>query len=111
MLRTVTSGTGVYPAASSSSRPHSPCPRGGAPGALLPAPTPLGDSRAASPRLREALATADVVAAEDTRRLRSLAAALGVTVHGRVVSHYDAVEVARLDGLTAAIDEGKTGVL
>jgi 16S rRNA (cytidine1402-2'-O)-methyltransferase len=52
------------------------------------AATPLGDSRDASPRLRDALATADVVAAEDTRRLRSLAAALGVTVHGRVVSHY-----------------------
>ena len=63
---------------------------------LVLAATPLGDSRDASPRLRDALATADVVAAEDTRRLRSLAAALGVTVRGRVVSHYDAVEAARL---------------
>ena len=49
-------------------------------GRLVLAATPLGDSRDASPRLRDALATADVVAAEDTRRLRSLAAALGVTV-------------------------------
>ena len=63
---------------------------------LVLAATPLGDSRDASPRLRDALATADVVAAEDTRRLRSLAPALGVTVRGRVVSHYDAVEAARL---------------
>lgn len=78
------------------------------PGALVLAATPLGDSRDASPRLRDALATADVVAAEDTRRLRSLAAALGVTVHGRVVSHYDAVEVARLPRLLADVREGRT---
>jgi len=44
-----------------------------------------------------------VVAAEDTRRLRALAAALGVTVRGRIVSHYDAVEAARLPALLAAI--------
>ena len=69
------------------------------PGRLVLAATPLGDARDASARLVEALATADVVAAEDTRRLRSLAAALGVTVGGRVISHYDAVEAARLPGL------------
>jgi len=78
------------------------------PGGLVLAATPLGDSRDASPRLREALATADVVAAEDTRRLRSLAAALGVTVHGRVVSHYDAVEVARMPRLLADVRAGRT---
>ena len=77
-------------------------------GSLVLAATPLGDSRDASPRLRDALATADVVAAEDTRRLRSLAAALNVTVHGRVVSHYDAVEVARLPGLLTHVREGRT---
>ncbi|MBL8926192.1 MAG: 16S rRNA (cytidine(1402)-2'-O)-methyltransferase [Pseudonocardia sp.] len=78
------------------------------PGRLVLAATPLGDSRDASPRLRAALATADVVAAEDTRRLRSLAAALDVTVRGRVVSHYDAVEVARLPGLLAEVRAGRT---
>jgi 16S rRNA (cytidine1402-2'-O)-methyltransferase len=77
-------------------------------GRLLLAATPLGDSRDASPRLRDALAAADVVAAEDTRRLRSLAAALEVTVRGRVVSHYDAVEVARLPRLLADVREGRT---
>jgi 16S rRNA (cytidine1402-2'-O)-methyltransferase len=75
---------------------------------LVLAATPLGDSRDASPRLRDALATADVVAAEDTRRLRSLAAALGVTVRGRVVSHYDAVEAARLPQLLADVRQGRT---
>ena len=79
------------------------CPVG-----LVLAATPLGDSRDASPRLRDALATADVVAAEDTRRLRSLAAALGVTVRGRVVSHYDAVEVARMPRLLGDVRDGRT---
>ncbi len=72
------------------------------------AATPLGDSRDASARLIEALGRADVVAAEDTRRLRALAAALGVTVTGRVVSHYDAVEAARLPTLLATIRGGAT---
>ncbi len=54
------------------------------------------------------LGRADVVAAEDTRRLRALAAALGVTVTGRVVSHYDAVEAARIPGLVATIRAGAT---
>jgi 16S rRNA (cytidine1402-2'-O)-methyltransferase len=77
-------------------------------GALVLAATPLGDSRDASPRLVEALGRADVVAAEDTRRLRALAAALGVTVTGRVVSHYDAVEAARIPALLKAIRGGAT---
>ena len=79
--------------------------------ALVLAATPLGDSRDASPRLVEALGRADVVAAEDTRRLRALAAALGVSVTGRIVSHYDAVEVARLPPLLAAIRGGATVLL
>jgi 16S rRNA (cytidine1402-2'-O)-methyltransferase len=78
---------------------------------LVLAATPLGDSRDASPRLADALATADVIAAEDTRRTRSLAAALGVTLTGKVVSFYDAVETSRLAGLVGAIREGKTVVL
>ena len=80
-------------------------------GLLVLAATPLGDSRDASPRLVEAIGGADVIAAEDTRRLRSLAAALGVTPSGRVVSFYDAVETARLDGLTQAIEAGQTVLL
>src|SRR5688500_14478801 len=75
---------------------------------LVLAATPRGDARDASRRLLDALATADVVAAEDTRRLRSLAAALGVTVTGRVVSHYDAVEAARLPGLLDDVRAGRT---
>ncbi|HYZ07674.1 MAG TPA: 16S rRNA (cytidine(1402)-2'-O)-methyltransferase [Pseudonocardiaceae bacterium] len=78
------------------------------PGVLVLAATPLGNSRDASPRLVAALGTADVVAAEDTRRLRALAAALAVTVTGRIVSHYEAVETARIPVLLEAVRGGRT---
>jgi 16S rRNA (cytidine1402-2'-O)-methyltransferase len=80
-------------------------------GRLVLAATPLGDSRDASPRLVEALASADVIAAEDTRRTRALAAALGATPTGRVVSFYDAVETSRLPALVAAVEQGQTVLL
>ncbi|MFD5244686.1 16S rRNA (cytidine(1402)-2'-O)-methyltransferase [Amycolatopsis sp. NPDC058340] len=80
-------------------------------GRLVLAATPLGDVRDASPRLSEALATADVIAAEDTRRLRSLAAALDVSPVGRVVSFYEDVETARLPKLLESLQSGETVVL
>lgn len=58
------------------------------------------------PRLREALGTADIVAAEDTRRTRALAAAVGVEITGRLLSYYDQVEAARTPGLVEAIRNG-----
>ncbi|MFD9889653.1 16S rRNA (cytidine(1402)-2'-O)-methyltransferase [Amycolatopsis sp. NPDC059027] len=80
-------------------------------GRLVLAATPLGDVRDASPRLAEALTDADVIAAEDTRRLRSLAAALGVTPRGRVVSFYEDVETSRLPKLVESLRSGETVVL
>ncbi|WNV82258.1 16S rRNA (cytidine(1402)-2'-O)-methyltransferase [Umezawaea sp. Da 62-37] len=80
-------------------------------GRLVLAATPLGDVRDASPRLVEALGTADVVAAEDTRRLHWLTSALNVKPTGRVVSFYDQVEVSRLPGLVEAMRAGSTVLL
>lgn len=80
-------------------------------GRLVLAATPMGDIGDASERLRTALGSADVVAAEDTRRTKALAAALGVTITGRVVSFYDQVEVARLPALVADVEEGRTVLL
>lgn len=77
-------------------------------GVLLLAATPLGDPADASARLRDALASADVVAAEDTRRLGRLAAALGVSVTGTLVSFYEDVERARVPRLVEAVREGRT---
>ncbi|MGA9870402.1 MAG: 16S rRNA (cytidine(1402)-2'-O)-methyltransferase [Rhodococcus sp. (in: high G+C Gram-positive bacteria)] len=78
---------------------------------LILAATPMGDVGDASQRLRDALATADVVAAEDTRRTKQLASGLGVTITGKVVSFYDQVETARLPGLVDAVREGKSVLL
>jgi len=80
-------------------------------GRLVLAATPLGDAGDASRNLVDLLASADIVAAEDTRRLRALVAALGVTPTGRVVSFYEAVESARLPALVDAVREGRTVVL
>jgi 16S rRNA (cytidine1402-2'-O)-methyltransferase len=81
------------------------------PGTLVLAGAPLGDPADASPRLREALRGADVVAAEDTRRLRRLAADLGVAVPGRIVRHDDATEEAGTPGLVDQLLAGRTVLL
>ncbi len=70
--------------------------------------TPLGQPSDASARLVEALASADVVAAEDTRRVRNLAKALDIQMSGRVVSLYDRVEAARTASLVDAMNSGAT---
>ena len=80
-------------------------------GTLLLAATPLGDARDASARLVETLGSAEVVAAEDTRRVRNLASALGVHPAGKVVSYYEAVESARAPMLLDALREGKSVLL
>ena len=77
-------------------------------GRVVLAATPLGDPGDASARLVQALATADVVAAEDTRRTRRLAGDLGVRIAGRIVSFYDAVEADRVGDLVAAARDGAT---
>lgn len=77
-------------------------------GRLLLGATPLGQPSDASPRLAAALATADVVAAEDTRRVRKLAKALDIRIGGRVVSLFDRVEALRVTALLDAINNGAT---
>ena len=77
-------------------------------GRLLLAATPLGQPRDASLRLGEALASADVVAAEDTRRVRTLAQSLGVRIAGRVVSLFDQNEAARVPALVEELRSGAT---
>jgi 16S rRNA (cytidine1402-2'-O)-methyltransferase len=64
-------------------------------GIVVLAATPIGDPDDASPRLRSELAGADVIAAEDTRRLRRLLARLDVVTSARIVSYFDGNEAAR----------------
>jgi 16S rRNA (cytidine1402-2'-O)-methyltransferase len=80
-------------------------------GRLLIGATPLGQPSDASARLVKALASADVVAAEDTRRIRTLARALDVKLAGKVVSLYDANEASRVPSLVGDIEAGATILL
>jgi 16S rRNA (cytidine1402-2'-O)-methyltransferase len=68
---------------------------------------PIGRPEDASARLAAELARADVVAAEDTRRVRRLAADLNVQIAGRVVSYYDVIEAKRAQELVAELAGGK----
>lgn len=67
---------------------------------------PLGNPADASARFREVLTSAEVVAAEDTRRLARLARDLGVTVSGTVVSYFEGNEARRTPELVAAAQAG-----
>ncbi len=75
------------------------------------AATPIGQAADAPPRLVTELADADVIAAEDTRRLGRLAAELGVEVKGRVTSYFDGNEAARTPGLVERLLSGDRVVL
>ena len=77
-------------------------------GRLLLGATPLGQPSDASPRLIAALGSADVIAAEDTRRLRTLTKALDVAITGKVVSLFDQNEEARVPALVDEIKSGAT---
>ncbi|WP_062525528.1 16S rRNA (cytidine(1402)-2'-O)-methyltransferase [Demequina rhizosphaerae] len=80
-------------------------------GRIVLAATPIGNVGDASDRLREALATADVVAAEDTRRLRDLAGRLGIRIQGETVAHHDHNEGDSAAALVARAGAGDTVVV
>src|ERR671928_1025777 len=80
-------------------------------GRLVLGGAPLGQPGDVGPRLRRAMAEADVLAVEDPRRLYRLAADLEVTVTGRVVTFHESVERSRLPGLVAALTDGRTVLL
>ena len=80
-------------------------------GVLVLAATPIGQAADAPPRLATELAGADVIAAEDTRRLARLATELGVDVKGRVTSYFDGNEAARTPGLVERLVAGDRVVL
>jgi len=77
------------------------------PGLLVLAATPIGQVADASPRLALELASADIVAAEDTRRLRRLTADLDVIVAGRVLSYFEGNESTRTAELLDALETGQ----
>jgi 16S rRNA (cytidine1402-2'-O)-methyltransferase len=83
----------------------------GGTGKLIIAAVPIGQAADASGRLVAALRDASLIAAEDTRRVRRLAAALGVQLTGRLVSYYDEVETRRVPALLAELTAGRDVLL
>ena len=76
------------------------------PGTLTVAAVPIGCLDDASPRLAAALGQAQIIAAEDTRRLLRLASRLGVPLAARVVSYWDATEQSRAAELAGELAAG-----
>ncbi|NEG70516.1 16S rRNA (cytidine(1402)-2'-O)-methyltransferase [Bifidobacterium choloepi] len=77
-------------------------------GTVVLAATPIGNTGDASARLVALLEHADIVAAEDTRRLYALANRLGVHVGGRVVANHDHNEREKADRLLDDVAAGAT---
>lgn len=77
-----------------------------APGRVVLAGTPIGDREQASPALRQAIAAASVVAAEDTRRFQALLARLGLSTQAKVLSFYDQNEAERTPELLELTRQG-----
>ena len=77
-------------------------------GTVILAATPIGNTADASARLIALMEGADIVAAEDTRRLYALANRLGIHVSGRVVAYHDHNERDKADGLLDQVETGAT---
>ena len=99
------------PARRGGSAPPAGCEDVAVSGLLVLAGTPIGDPSDAPARLAAELAAADVVAAEDTRRMQRLARALGVVPAGRVVSYHEHNEAARTPELVEAMRAGSRVLL
>ncbi|MDX6199000.1 MAG: rRNA (cytidine1402-2-O)-methyltransferase [Actinomycetota bacterium] len=78
---------------------------------LVLAGAPIGRPDDASARLRVELASAEVVAAEDTRRLHRLCKDLDVSLTGRVVSYFEGNEVRRTPELLDELRAGRRVLL
>ena len=77
-------------------------------GTVVLAATPIGNTGDASARLIALMEGADIVAAEDTRRLYALANRLGIRVPGRVVAYHDHNERDKAAGLLDQVEQGAT---
>ena len=74
---------------------------------LTLAATPLGNPGDASPRLKAAIESAEIIAAEDSRRFHRLASDLGVTFTAKIISFFDGNESARTEEVLGFLQAGK----
>lgn len=75
--------------------------------ALVLAATPLGNPLDASERLKQAIASAEIIAAEDSRRFHRLASDLGVTFTAKVLSFFEGNEGDRTLEILELLRAGK----
>lgn len=78
------------------------------PGQIVLAATPIGNMADATRRLIGLLETADIIAAEDTRRLHRLVSALDITTRGRIISYHEHNEASRTADLLDMVRGGST---
>ena len=76
-------------------------------GALVLVATPIGNLGDLSPRARQALAEADVIACEDTRRVRQLLSAVGVAGGDRLLTVHDHNEAAQVRTVLGKLEAGQ----
>ena len=74
---------------------------------LVLAATPLGNPLDASARLKKAIESAEVIAAEDSRRFHRLASDLEVTFTARIISFFEGNEKERTAEILTLLREGK----
>jgi 16S rRNA (cytidine1402-2'-O)-methyltransferase len=75
---------------------------------LIVAATPLGNPGDASPRLKRAIESASIIAAEDSRRFHRLCTDIEVTFTARVLSFFEGNEIYRTRELIAELKNGAT---
>lgn len=76
------------------------------PGRLIVCPTPIGNIDDVSPRVREALVSADFIACEDTRKTGALLDRLGIRPAPRLISNHEGNEASRAVELSQRIERG-----
>jgi 16S rRNA (cytidine1402-2'-O)-methyltransferase len=81
------------------------------PGALVVCPTPIGNLDDVTPRVRDALVSADYVACEDTRRTGSLLEKLGIRPAPPLVSIHEGNEPVRAKELAQRVERGEVVAL
>ena len=75
-------------------------------GRLIVCPTPIGNLGDVTPRVREALVSADYVACEDTRRTGKLLELIGIRPAPHLVSNHEGNEAPRAKELAQRIERG-----
>lgn len=81
------------------------------PGKLVLAARPIGNYKDSSLRLIEALKSADLIAAEDTRKLKRLLSDLAINTSAKIISYFEENEISKISYLLAAVKDGKEVLL